>query len=220
MTFAFYFKQREHLISLQKLENSFDNQLIVRSMIEGILLLSAAQENEKVAQNWLKQGNIENFKLLTNKKELNLKITEKDEINVLQSLKFVKDRIKKKCLKDIKQTNRETTPEDYENYRPKLKELLGFIKEKEFHVNNIELYNRFSKWQHWNIHSLSELFFYENNQINVVEKNPHWILGFHIAIQCLIENLKICSKFLNKDISQEIASLEKENFTLFGLYDD
>ncbi|MFK7840078.1 MAG: DUF5677 domain-containing protein [Bdellovibrionales bacterium] len=217
--FAFFFKQRHHLLSLIKLEESFDTFLIVRSMIEGVFLLRAAIDDPSTLTYWNERRDIENLELLEIKKRSNLEIQNGIEDEIRERLESLEHHLNKKKKEKTLKNGRQISSKDFSPYKPTLKDLKKLIEGDQTLFEFMQyLYNSASKWHHWNVFAVDWIVERSNDSWHVNKKSYKSFICHIMGIQCTLETAKICNEKLSLSKEEEIASLEKNMYAIFDRY--
>lgn len=208
---SFYLKQRTHLISLLEINKTFDSQLVCRTMIEGFALLHYFRQNCDFSQKWLEQGEIENLKLLETKEQSGLTVDDLDRDRVLLRANKLAHRLKPNAKINLEQTGRRPRFEDFKPLKPTMKTMVKDLsKINSYWADVYSLYDRFSKWQHWNVVSVFEYADVERAQLKTKEVFPHYFITTCYGVFCLIMTSQILDEALSLNKTKKIDEFMRE----------
>ena len=206
-----------HAKSVVKIENNHDLELICRCMIEGLAILSYAKKNPDYIASWYAQGDIEDFRLLDKKLEIRCSVSLEQKDYIESNAITQQKHIKKKALKDIRLKKRNIIPKDFPNILPPMGKLISELSKDSDHWDAVyEVYDRFSKWQHWNPACFSNYITLRNKECIIEENYQFNLISYTYALMSLIETSKIFNEVLG--LSKEHLILEHENTLLEIFY--
>lgn len=217
MASMFYYKQRHHLISLLKLGNTYDSQIICRCMIEGYALLQLAKDNHNFADEWYNTMAIENLELQETKDRLGLHVSVSQRAENEKLAKEHKHKLKPSQIKDIKQTNRSIKSTDFKFDKNSMKNLIKKLSNNSSQWEDMySVYNRFSKWQHWNISGFSEFSDFDDSQISFENNCSTNIITTLYGVFCFIEVSIIFNELLKLGKEKELEAYLLDIIDLFN----
>ncbi len=163
-------------------------------MVEGMALLHHAQKDSKFVKEWIENISIENLQMLENKRIQNIKIIEYVKVEA----KKLSHRLKEKSQKDILQTGRDITYRDFQITKINMAELVKSLAKTEDHWHEIyRIYDRYSKWQHWNNSGIFQYIDADNNEINFREKYSLSYVTCMYGVFCFLQTSMIFNMQLN-----------------------
>lgn len=217
MTVSFYYKQRYHLINLFKLNESYDLELICRCMIEGMAVLYHGQNDSEFVSRWVQQGDIEDLKMLEDKEKNGFYVSEEQKQYIIQRVNEVPHLLRKPAKNDIEQKNRSLKYSDFEHHKIPMKTLVKDLSKEAGYWNDVySVYDRFSKWQHWNPAGISQFVKLDKDDIKFIENYPLRLTTLTYGIFCLIQTSKIFDQVFALGYEEELLSLEKQMVSIFG----
>lgn len=222
MVTFFYYKQRNHMISVMKLSTSYDARLICRCMIEGLLQLTHAKSDRSVAEKWMLSSNIENLKILAIKEQSGIEVDPNTKQKILDYLKHSGELLKERSRKDIEQTGRQPEYRDYD--RPLKTSIADLAKTLEETGQNSEemylFYDDFTNWQHWKVLGFNEFMDYSDNRLSLNEVDSRSMLVTIWAILCLLKTSEIFNDKFELNKEKEISDLYETLVSLFPVTDN
>ncbi|GJL86239.1 MAG: hypothetical protein DHS20C02_20140 [Micavibrio sp.] len=185
-------------------------------MIEGMAILSHAEDDSKFVSRWMEQGDIEDLKMLEDKESGNFPVSEKQKVHIRQRVNKLQHLLKKRAKKDIKQKKREPKYDDYGTHKIPMKKFVKELSKEADYWNDVySVYDRFSKWQHWSPAGISQFVKITGDELSFIEDYTLRPITLTYGIFCLTQTSKIFNQKFSLGKEQELSDIETQTVSIF-----
>ncbi|MBU2622572.1 MAG: hypothetical protein KKD92_09680 [Proteobacteria bacterium] len=212
MALCFLSKQIDHTKSILTLMPSRDVILIARSMIEGLCqLLWAAKDANSLPLQWRTFTWVHDWRVMQAKIALGGFVEPESRAAIQDALKQYGGQFL--TNKAIEARNKGASlPADpyHKNWRTgcPIRQIFEAVGGDDLYC---KLYEPFSDWQHWGSGGLGEAISWQGNQIVYSSLSPiDTASALAVAIQCLLETVKLVDTHLGLGLTPEISKLHDE----------